>query len=345
VNAHFKPFAAIGYEYNKVRANTGNATFGNSVQFSIPQFGDFFHDMVAHVVLDTVSASAGVCPAYPADIGTTPFAAGDSYSFVAATSYTRYTYKYETLNGVAVATPGTTPATNFVRYCEFPGQRLFKKVKFEVNGNPLDEYTAEAYMYYQKFRVAPGKQTGWARLVGQEIPLSAVGDLASVAGVSAFPAAATGLTQFVGGAAAPAAPTNASNTARKMFQVLDGPQTAKATQPELDLWVPLLFWFNVDSRLSIASVSIPYGQRFITIDLEAQNNLVYTAPGNLFLKLTTQVFVGPDSPASAVTPTQYSKTETRTPVLATGSTVSSSQSIKTMELYINNIFVNPEIKC
>lgn len=23
VNAHFKPFAAIGYEYNKVRANTG----------------------------------------------------------------------------------------------------------------------------------------------------------------------------------------------------------------------------------------------------------------------------------------------------------------------------------
>ncbi len=25
VNSHFKPFAAIGYEYNKVKANTGNA--------------------------------------------------------------------------------------------------------------------------------------------------------------------------------------------------------------------------------------------------------------------------------------------------------------------------------
>jgi hypothetical protein len=40
VNAHFKPFAAIGYEYNKTRANTGVAQFGPaSVQFSIPQFG------------------------------------------------------------------------------------------------------------------------------------------------------------------------------------------------------------------------------------------------------------------------------------------------------------------
>ena len=28
--------AAIGYEYNRVRANTGNAQFGGTVQFSIP---------------------------------------------------------------------------------------------------------------------------------------------------------------------------------------------------------------------------------------------------------------------------------------------------------------------
>lgn len=28
--------AAIGYEYNRVRANTGNAQYGGTVQFSIP---------------------------------------------------------------------------------------------------------------------------------------------------------------------------------------------------------------------------------------------------------------------------------------------------------------------
>jgi hypothetical protein len=32
---------AIGYEYNKVRANSGTAQFGGSVTFSIPNFGDF----------------------------------------------------------------------------------------------------------------------------------------------------------------------------------------------------------------------------------------------------------------------------------------------------------------
>src|SRR5271154_5604534 len=69
VNAHFKPFAAIGYEYNKVRANTGTPQYGGSVQFSIPQFGDFFNDMVANTTLDTTTATAGVVPAFPAYIG------------------------------------------------------------------------------------------------------------------------------------------------------------------------------------------------------------------------------------------------------------------------------------
>ena len=46
VNAHFKPYAAVGFEYNKVRPSSGNPTLGSTVTFSIPQFGDFFNDMV-----------------------------------------------------------------------------------------------------------------------------------------------------------------------------------------------------------------------------------------------------------------------------------------------------------
>ena len=38
VNAHFKPFAALGYEYNKVRVQSGSAALGQEVQFSIPLF-------------------------------------------------------------------------------------------------------------------------------------------------------------------------------------------------------------------------------------------------------------------------------------------------------------------
>src|SRR3972149_8440764 len=68
VNAHFKPFAAIGYEYNRVPVNSGTASYGNEVKFSIPQFGDFFHDMVVRVQLAEVHASGGVVPVFPTTI-------------------------------------------------------------------------------------------------------------------------------------------------------------------------------------------------------------------------------------------------------------------------------------
>ena len=42
MNAHFKPFAAIGYEYNKVNPQSNSSSLASEVQFSIPQFGDFF---------------------------------------------------------------------------------------------------------------------------------------------------------------------------------------------------------------------------------------------------------------------------------------------------------------
>src|SRR5574340_280627 len=62
VNAHFKPFAAIGYEYNKVRPQSGNPSLGGGVTFSIPQFGDFFHDMVCRVRLSQFQGNSGLTP-------------------------------------------------------------------------------------------------------------------------------------------------------------------------------------------------------------------------------------------------------------------------------------------
>src|SRR5262245_47003078 len=62
VNAHFKPFAAIGYEYNKVRPQSGNPTLGGGVTFSIPQFGDFSHDMVGRTRLSQFMGLAGKTP-------------------------------------------------------------------------------------------------------------------------------------------------------------------------------------------------------------------------------------------------------------------------------------------
>jgi hypothetical protein len=98
-------------------------------------------------------------------------------------------------------------------------------------------------MFNQKFRVAPGKLTGYKRLVGQEVPLDAESDLCTIAGQSCWCAPMVGL-QLAAGGAAPVSPVPATLTARRLSKVLNGPQTPKAEQPQLEMWVPLLFWFN-----------------------------------------------------------------------------------------------------
>jgi hypothetical protein len=55
VNAHFKPYVAISLQYFKVSAN--NVTLGSEVQISVPQYGDFFADMVANVVIRAPTTS------------------------------------------------------------------------------------------------------------------------------------------------------------------------------------------------------------------------------------------------------------------------------------------------
>src|SRR5271169_6574018 len=66
---------------------------------------------------------------------------------------------------------------NFVRYCEFPGNRLFSFVKFDVNGNPLDQYNDIIPTMLEKFCTPPNKRVGHDRLVGQEVPLIGYGGL------------------------------------------------------------------------------------------------------------------------------------------------------------------------
>lgn len=107
-----------------------------------------------------------------------------------------------------------------------------------VYSNPLDEYTSEAYIFHQKFKVAPNKQTGWKRLVGQEVPVEAYSDLQAISGTNGFSAVASNLVN-VNGAAASGSAVSASQNARRLAQIVNGPQTPKATQPALDLWIPL----------------------------------------------------------------------------------------------------------
>jgi len=230
MNAHFKPFVAIGFEYNKIGVQEGSANFGQEITFSIPQFGDFFHDMVLNV----------------------------------------------SLSGLAAGVTSTQ-----ARYAEFLGHRFMKRTRFEVNANNLDEYSSDVYNFHYQFAVPNAKRHAWKQCVGQETPQDAY------------------LTQ-----------DPLVDEYRELKQIVNGPQTPKAAhslnapiEPDVDMWIPLLFWFNKDPRLSIPSVSIPYGQRFIKILIANVDEICEGTP--------TTDFTAPQ--------------------------------ITVCELYINNIFVNPEI--
>lgn len=228
VNAHFKPFVSIAYEYNKIGVQEGDVRFGNEITFSIPQFGDFFHDMVLNIKLTGLGA-------------------------------------------------GVTSSQ--ARYCDFLGHRLLKRTIFEVNGNILDEYSSNVYNFHYNFRVPDQKKRSYKENVGQEIPYPAY--LSQNPGVDNY---------------------------REVKYIVDGPQTLKTSHVssrgyDLEMFIPLLFWFNLDPRLSIPSVSIPYGQRFIKILLAELNEICQGFPTTDFAEPQFEV----------------------------------------VELYINNIFVNPEI--
>lgn len=237
MNAHFKPFAAIGFEYHKVNPDSGGATLGSEVRFSIPQFGDFFNDMALYVKF----------------------------------------------NQAVYEPTSDAPNQDVFRYCNYPGERLLQKVKFDVNGNPLDEYTATVYNFHREFLVQPNKRVGWDRLVGQEVPEEAF-------------MAQQSLVQ---------------PSSRVKVAYCDGYQTPKGTHEALEIMVPLLFWFNKDPRLAVPSVSIPYGQRFLNITLAKSTDLIelVTPPGS-------------DGSDEGVVPTL---------------------TVADCSLFINNIFVNPEV--
>lgn len=184
---------------------------------------------------------------------------------------------------------GSSPVLPGGRWCNYPGERLFKKTKFMVNGNPLDEYTSEAYNVFRELYIGNTKRAGWNRLVGQEILREGYLDY-----------------KYTGDPLDIASQTPEGY--RVNMNIANGYQTLKNPMDDLEITVPLLFWFCTDPGMMLPSVSIPYGQRFIDIDLATQPELVEVVSrgGNANPTMSTLV-------------------------------------IDKMEMYINNVFVMAEI--
>jgi hypothetical protein len=163
-----------------------------------------------------------------------------------------------------------------VRYVSLLGHKLFKEVSFSINGNHLDNYFSDDYNSYLQFNVPPRKKIGWLRNMGQEIP--------NLAYLTADPT---------------------YDLHRELRWFGDGNQTFKQSHDEVDLWIPLLFWFK-DAHSSLPNIAIPYGQTHVSIELANVSELVG--------------FADYGGGGTYVDPV-----------------------IQQMELYMNNIFMNPEI--
>jgi len=435
VNAHYKPFAAIGFEYNKVQSGSGlasNLTESSvNMQFSIPQFGDFFHDMVLRTRIGQVRADARTLskadcdllpnPAGPdADlpnqdnvdtmVGDVPVAIYDSFGTPLIPLLTDN-------EGLSInwANVNNFNYTEYVRYVEYPANRFYANVKFSVNGNPLDEYDYKTSNMLDKFTVAPNKKLSHDILCGQEVPMTGYSGLrlgnvvdkdvsngsyhtpsgsidrnasdqsnrtlsvlnpgrvglAQATVVDKLPTSISRRNKFLKNkklgtvgdntiedyqtpqygadnfafnvSNAPFVPSNTKNfdISREVKQFVNGPQTAKPVQPALELWSRLRFWFNEDVRLSVPSVSIPFGQRFVDVTTATVSDILTTAP-SLYLGYYPKTAFGSSGTAPEVVAATTMARGIRYVEIPAKSTVRQAP-INQVEMYINNIFVNNEV--
>ena len=226
-----------------------------------------------------------------------------------------------------------------LRFCDFPGHKLIKNIQFTVNNNILDQYDTEVYTMYEKFLIKPEKKVGYYKLIGQQQPIDGYCEENSCG-------------------------------AKQLTKIINGNQVAKTDlSGNTWLWIPLLFWFSKDFRLSIPSVSIPFGQRNIDVTLAALTDLVYAVPGKVFRVLKTKklrsrlleqnsevLFFGGDmfdNNAYNIKGSVGNRNPIKTDIIkvqvtnndydtSVGGTKLTNDEID-IDLYINNLFVTPEI--
>jgi hypothetical protein len=135
-------------------------------------------------------------------------------------------------------------ARDKVRYVEFLGHRMTKNVKFKVQSHTFDEYTTDNQNAHWQFKVPQNKEVGYLRNIGQETPKQAY------------------LT---------ADPANDEHREYRWFG--NGPQTFKRTQLDIEMWIPILFWFK-DIQTSLPNFLLPMNQTTIEVEFEAESNLI-----------------------------------------------------------------------
>lgn len=131
-----------------------------------------------------------------------------------------------------------------VRYADYLGHRIIKNVQFIINNNIIDEYPGEYYNVHFNNIVPENKKKAWLSCIGQETPIDGI------------------LIQD---------PINSDYKERRIL--FNGNQTIKSKHGIVELFIPLLFWFNIHQKSCLLN-NYPEGKVQIKVNFENSTNLM-----------------------------------------------------------------------
>jgi hypothetical protein len=131
-----------------------------------------------------------------------------------------------------------------VRYADYLGHKLIKNVQFIINNNIIDEYSGEYYNVHFNNIVPENKKKAWLSCIGQETPIDAI------------------LLQD---------PINSDYKERRVL--FNGNQTIKSRHGVVELFIPLLFWFNIHQKSCLLN-NYPEGNVKIKVNFEESTKLM-----------------------------------------------------------------------
>ncbi len=131
-----------------------------------------------------------------------------------------------------------------VRYADYLGHKIIKNVQLIINNNIIDEYSGEYYNVHFNNIVPENKKKAWLSCIGQEIPIEAT------------------LIQD---------PIHSDYKEQRI--IYNGNQTIKSKHEVVDLFIPLLFWFNIHQKECLLN-NFPFGKVQIKVNFEESSNLI-----------------------------------------------------------------------
>lgn len=131
-----------------------------------------------------------------------------------------------------MVTAGTAEAdTPYLRVCDYPGERVLKRVQFVSDGSTIDRYNNNAMVFNRNLRVKEDSMAGYKRIIGQQTTRRA--------------------KLIQGGLMSPGSEV--------FVDYADGPQSAVpiGSMKSLELFIPLQFWFceSISRAIPISIVS------------------------------------------------------------------------------------------